>query len=356
MSETILVLNHNVFYVCNETHVNSSCLPLNFQHEHTIQESLTLLDVFAVIGFYTVFWKLYGFLRASSSPEVTPSEPQSSDAHVSSLHADSETSLRADPETVELVVGFAGLKGAGKDTCAKVLREAGLGFQKASFAGTLKDIVSIAFGWDRDMLEGTTDQARSIRRTKDKYWSDALNDPDFTPVRALQLWGTDVVRKNFHPDFWRLSLMKKIEAGCFGSRVAITDVRFVNEVNAIHDKGGIIIRLERDPEPEWYRQVKTYHTHLQQLEECFPESDTYKFSKAVVENLQDLPEWFVIITQAERRGETVDMEAMRKQFPDMPHESEWRVIGCEDVVIENNCTEKELLADLECVLKSHYKL
>jgi len=32
----------------------------------------------------------------------------------------------------------------------------------------------------------------------------------------------------------------------------ITDVRFPNEIRAVRDAGGIVIRVVRGPEPDWY--------------------------------------------------------------------------------------------------------
>jgi hypothetical protein len=34
--------------------------------------------------------------------------------------------------------------------------------------------------------------------------------------------------------------------------IVISDVRFPNEIKAIHSAGGKVIRVKRGPEPEWY--------------------------------------------------------------------------------------------------------
>jgi dephospho-CoA kinase len=49
-----------------------------------------------------------------------------------------------------MIVGLVGLIGSGKDTAADFLVE-NYNFQRESFAGHLKDIVSIVFGWDRNL-------------------------------------------------------------------------------------------------------------------------------------------------------------------------------------------------------------
>ena len=45
-----------------------------------------------------------------------------------------------------MIIGICGLQSSGKDTLGNILVEK-YGFKKLSFAGVLKDIVSILFGW-----------------------------------------------------------------------------------------------------------------------------------------------------------------------------------------------------------------
>lgn len=267
-------------------------------------------------------------------------------------HTHEPTTITTGPQ---LLVGFMGLKGAGKDTSVKVL--APHGFRKASFAGTLKDIVSAAFGWDRVMLEGTTERSRVVRKKVDGFWAQSLDMPDFTPIKALQLWGTDVVRRNFHSDFWILSLVKKVCDGVYGRRVAISDVRFPNEAKAIHDRGGIIIRLERGALPEWYTQIRdNYYDQLKDIAAEFPHANFDAITSELLQN-STLPEWFSIIMLAERTGKQVNMADMYITYSDMPHESEWRGIRCEDVRVCNNGTQAELRANIRAALcRSGFKV
>lgn len=53
------------------------------------------------------------------------------------------------------IIGITGLIGSGKDTIADYLITSH-SFKRLSFASSLKDAVSAVFGWNRDMLEGTT--------------------------------------------------------------------------------------------------------------------------------------------------------------------------------------------------------
>jgi len=150
------------------------------------------------------------------------------------------------------VVGFCGLIGAGKDTAADYLCNYH-GFRRDSFASSLKDAVSYVFGWDRILLEGRTSEARKWREQIDTWWAERLNMPNLTPRWVLQYWGTDVLRQNFHDEIWIASLENKIRKT--QDNIVISDVRFPNEISAIHNAGGVVIRVKRGPEPEWYEDA-----------------------------------------------------------------------------------------------------
>lgn len=158
-------------------------------------------------------------------------------------------------ERVTIVIGLCGRLGTGKDTVADML-ERDHGFQRASFAGVLKDVVAAAFGWDRDLLEGRTEESRVWREQPDSFWSGALIKPGFTPRAALQIWGTEVVRDGFHQDFWLRALERGIVRGKYGNRVVVTDCRFPNECALIRGMGGTVACIQRGAEPSWERAVR----------------------------------------------------------------------------------------------------
>lgn len=148
-----------------------------------------------------------------------------------------------------MIIGVCGLIGAGKDTIADYLVNIHQ-FRRESFANTLKDAVAATFGWDRELLEGRTKQSRSWREQVDPWWADRLGMPDLTPRWVLQYWGTEVVRKGFHDDFWIASLENKLRKS--NDDIVISDCRFPNEIAAIKRAGGLVIRVHRGPDPEWY--------------------------------------------------------------------------------------------------------
>lgn len=147
------------------------------------------------------------------------------------------------------IVGLVGFIGAGKGTVADLLVERH-GFIKESFANSVKDAVSAVFGWDRALLEGDTPESRAWREQDDEFWSKKLGKP-FSPRLALQLMGTEAGRDVFHPDLWVHTVLRRCENAPTNNYV-IADVRFPNEIEAIHNAGGIIVRVKRGDEPEWY--------------------------------------------------------------------------------------------------------
>lgn len=147
-----------------------------------------------------------------------------------------------------MIIGVCGFIGSGKDTVADYLTNFHE-FRRESFANSLKDAVAHVFGWDRTMLEGRTKQAREWREQKDAWWSERLG-MDITPRWILQYWGTEVCRKAFHDDIWIASVENKLRTST--DNIVISDCRFPNEIKSIRSAGGIVIRVVRGPEPEWY--------------------------------------------------------------------------------------------------------
>jgi hypothetical protein len=148
-----------------------------------------------------------------------------------------------------MIIGICGLIGSGKDTIADYLQNIHQ-FRRESFAHVLKDAVAQVFGWDRELLEGRTKESRAWREQVDPWWSERLKMPQLTPRYVLQVWGTEVARKSFHDDIWIAALENKLRKTT--DDVVISDCRFPNEIKSIKRAGGIVIRVVRGPEPDWY--------------------------------------------------------------------------------------------------------
>ena len=157
------------------------------------------------------------------------------------------------------IIGLIGAAGSGKDTVAQLL-----GYKKLSFAGTVKDVASVAFDWDRELLEGLTPESRAFRETVDEYWG-------ITPRLAMQKIGTEMFRDIISKDFWLKRLRKEIEkAG--DTPVVITDCRFQNEADFIRELGGTIVYIKRDVAEEkvplWIRVIAALNPTDDKLLSC----------------------------------------------------------------------------------------
>ena len=147
-----------------------------------------------------------------------------------------------------MIIGVCGFIGSGKDTIADYL--VGFhGYRRDSFAGTLKDAVAAVFGWDRELLEGRTPEARAWREQVDQWWATRLNMPNLTPRWVLQYWGTEVCRKAFHDDIWIAALEARLSRR--SDDTVISDVRFPNEITSIRNAGGKIVWVKRGELPSW---------------------------------------------------------------------------------------------------------
>jgi len=199
-----------------------------------------------------------------------------------------------------MIIGLVGFIGSGKGTVGDILEQKG--FIKDSFAKPLKDACAVMFGWSRELLEGDTEMSRKWREEPDSYWSEKFGR-EFTPREALQKMGTEAGREVFHKDIWVISLLNRAK----GKDVVVTDVRFQNEIKYIQDNGGIVIRVKRGVDPDWFK-------HLEKIQ--------------------------------------LDTERTKFMLHELIHKSEWDWVGCEfDYTITNNGTIQDLGKDVERVLQ-----
>lgn len=140
-----------------------------------------------------------------------------------------------------MLIGILGYKFSGKDTTADHLVK-NYNFKKIAFAQPLKDACRILFNFDEDQLYGNK------KEVIDQRWN-------VTPRTVFQYIGTEMFRNGINeiiPDignnFWvNLAILnyKNIIKDDKEQNVVISDVRFNNEVDAIHKEGGIIIKITR---------------------------------------------------------------------------------------------------------------
>lgn len=146
------------------------------------------------------------------------------------------------------IIGITGFIGSGKDTAAEYFVEQ-LNYRQDSYAASVKDVCAIMFDWPRHLLEGDTIESRQWRNEPDQWWSHNIGIPDFTPRKAMQIIGTDLVRNHFHKNLWMLTVQRRFEAT--GGNTIISDARFVNEIQFIQNLGGKILHISNGTSPVW---------------------------------------------------------------------------------------------------------
>ena len=152
-----------------------------------------------------------------------------------------------------MIIGICGLIGSGKDTIADHLVKDHK-FVKISFADKLKDTVATLFEWDRDLLDGKTEQSRLWREQEDHFWSKELKKK-VTPRYVLQVFGTGCMRDGFYDGIWVSMLKKKVTENPDINWV-IPDVRFENEVKVLKEIGGEVWWVKRGQLPMWFRMYQ----------------------------------------------------------------------------------------------------
>lgn len=140
-----------------------------------------------------------------------------------------------------MIIAISGKKGSGKSTIGEIFRDNR--FILDSFANSVKDICTILFGYNRNKLEGITEEDRKWRETKDIKYSELMNK-NFTPREAMILVGTYFGRNMIHPNIWIETLFNRYYNNS-NKNLLITDLRFPNEYDEIKKRGGIIIRVNR---------------------------------------------------------------------------------------------------------------
>jgi len=144
-----------------------------------------------------------------------------------------------------MIIAFSGKKQSGKSTAVKDCGALLVGLsghvREVNFAGYLKEICRRCFGYpDMDTEKGKSELV--------------ITENDSTTVRGiLQYLGSDVMRRidrDCWVNAWKSTVQDIIKYTPEGSpepMILTSDVRFPNEVKAVHDLGGKVIRLLRNP-------------------------------------------------------------------------------------------------------------
>ena len=161
-------------------------------------------------------------------------------------------------KNLKMIIGISGKINSGKDLAGVYLqhmlglitkysteewedelesfREEQSGWEIQKFGAPVKDVLCILLGCTRQDLE---DRDFKNKQLGQEWW---IGDYKPTVRDFMQRVGTEAGRNSIHPNTWINSLMKDYDKN--KSKWIITDVRFENELRAIEEKNGIVIRID----------------------------------------------------------------------------------------------------------------
>jgi len=170
-----------------------------------------------------------------------------------------------------MLIGISGRARVGKDTVGEYLAHYHH-FVTDAFANSLKRACREIFGLTPAQLNG------DLKEVKDEFWGD-------TPRHILQLVGTECIRKGYDENIWVQSLRKRMLGYPADVNYCVTDIRFPNEANAIHDWGGKLVLVSRPGAPHIATPQHASETSMK---------DYYGWDYAL-ENNGDLPQLYANI-------------------------------------------------------------
>lgn len=139
----------------------------------------------------------------------------------------------------QVIIGFGCKRRRGKDQAAQYalqrMAEHGLQTRIDSFAHSIKESIGRGvFGFNNAQLSG------DLKTVVDEYWG-------LTPRDVFQRFGTEVMHTQFGRDIWVKTLLRRAEA-LPDVHVIVSDTRFMHEAIALRERGGTLIRVDRDVE------------------------------------------------------------------------------------------------------------
>lgn len=142
------------------------------------------------------------------------------------------------------IIGFGHRKRTGKDEAARIIVEhfKDLKVQRFSFANELYRVCHQLYYWD-----GMKDKEYYEQFPEEK--EKVLPKIGKTPRQIWIDFGTKAVREQVYKDTWVMAeLYKTGKSDC--DLAVFTDVRFPNELQAIHKFKGVVVKVERPSIPK----------------------------------------------------------------------------------------------------------
>lgn len=160
-----------------------------------------------------------------------------------------------------MIIGLNGYSGSGKDEFARLIQKLDPSYGNKKFAGKLKEVASLLLGVPVKMFE---DREHKETVLSHEWWISGEDGDHPMSVREfLQILGTEGLRQGLHKNVWVNALFAdyrraaklvpsdntssyyKVEyIGDYPNWV-ISDCRFKNEAQAIKDRGGYVVRIDR---------------------------------------------------------------------------------------------------------------
>lgn len=145
------------------------------------------------------------------------------------------------------LIGINGYSNSGKDELARSIQKIDPSYENKKFAGKLKQVASILLG---EPVESFEDRWFKESVLDYSWWK--VNKDGESPMYVrefLQILGTEGLRNNLHQNVWVNALFADYRPAKLSeynpSNWVISDVRFINEAQAIKDRGGYVIRIDR---------------------------------------------------------------------------------------------------------------
>lgn len=132
-----------------------------------------------------------------------------------------------------MIIGVSGYLRSGKDEVGKIIQRLNNHFEVKKFAGKLKRIASLMTGIP-------------VEKFEDQDFKDSMMPPEWGEITVRQFLvdlGTKAIRNVVNKNAWVISAMVGYSEE---KKWIFTDCRFPNEAQAIKDKGGVIIRVNRE--------------------------------------------------------------------------------------------------------------
>lgn len=139
------------------------------------------------------------------------------------------------------LIGISGKISSGKDQVGEYIQELVEDFKIKKFAYKLKLITSILTGIPVEDLE-KREVKDSFLGSEWNYMLDSKVEGQMTVRVFMQKLGTEGLREGVHKNIWVNALFSDYTPG---EGWIITDTRFPNEAQAIKDRGGVVIRVNR---------------------------------------------------------------------------------------------------------------